>query len=88
MNHDLRELMENGVRVDFVQGVEQEPNLVGSSGGEIGHGERRRGVQNHHHRDTMGNRGHTRARAKSRNECAREIESEEEDLGVWKVIAL
>lgn len=66
MNHDLRELMENGVRVDFVQGVEQEPNLVGSSGGEIGHGERRRGVQNHHHREHDG---------KSR---AHESESEEQ----------
>jgi len=33
--NDLRELMENGVKVDFVQGGEEKANLVG---GKIGHG--------------------------------------------------
>jgi hypothetical protein len=28
--NDLRELVENGVKVELVQGVEQETNLIGS----------------------------------------------------------
>lgn len=44
--NNLRELAENGVKVDFVQGAEEKANMVG---GSVGHGGQ--GMIMSHHRE-------------------------------------
>lgn len=77
--------MENRVKVDFVQGVEQEPNLVGSCGGKAGHA--LEGVESHHRERSKKERRERESRARKQRERERaETNASSEELGLKKVI--
>lgn len=47
--------MENGVKVELVEGVEEEANLIGSYGGKVGHASR--GAESHQRKRSRGRGG-------------------------------